>query len=168
MEDVHLKTYLNDHLAACVTKIELARRCLSNNRSTELARTLEGALIFLQRDRQRMKLLLQRLQGSEDLVKQLGGWALEKVGRLKLNNSLFRYSDLSRVIELETLLVGIEASIKMWNGLERTRKDDPRFSDIRFAESRKEASDILEELEERHMEACLAAFGRKDPVRQTS
>jgi hypothetical protein len=168
MEDTHLRTYLNDHLAACITKIELARRCLSNNRNTELAGTLEGTIVFLQKDRERIKLLLQRIQGTEDVVKQLGGWALEKVGRLKLNNSFFRYSDLSRVIELETLLVGVEASIKMWDGLETTRKGDPRFSDTQFAESREEALRILEELKERHLASCKVAFGLKERGRPSS
>ena len=41
--------------------------------------------------------------------KMLGGWALEKAARLKPNGRLLRRSPLSDLIELEGLLLGVQA-----------------------------------------------------------
>ena len=46
---------------------------------------------------------MEDLGFDSDTMKDLGGWALEKVGRLKLNGQLTGYSPLSRVVELEGL-----------------------------------------------------------------
>jgi len=168
MEDAHLTTYLNDHLAACVAQIELARRCLSNNRDTELGRTLDACIAFFEGERQKMKRMLRDLKGTEDLVKQFGGWALEKMGRLKMNNTLFRYSELSRVIEVETLLVGLEADVKMWAALKASRSDDPRFAGVNFTESAEQAESLYKDLERHHLDACKLAFGTKKPAAQSA
>lgn len=158
MQDAYLVTYLNDHLGASVAGIELAQRCLSNNRESELGKFLEQFVLVLQEEQVRIRKLLKRLDAAESSVKKLGGWMLEKVSRLKLNNSLFRYSDLSRVIELETLVAGLQAQSSMWRVLENCRSDDTRFLGIDFATARIKSEEMLDKMKEYHARAADVAF----------
>ncbi|MEM5788104.1 MAG: hypothetical protein AAGU11_12360, partial [Syntrophobacteraceae bacterium] len=61
MQDAYLVTYLNDHLGASVAGIELAQRCLSNNRESELGKFLEQFVLVLQEEQVRIRKLLKRL-----------------------------------------------------------------------------------------------------------
>lgn len=158
MKDAYLITYLNDHLGASVAGIELAQRCLSNNRGSELGGFLEHFLLVFQEEQLRIRKLLKRLNASESSVKKLGGWMLEKVGRLKLNNALFRYSDLSRLIELETLVAGLQAQSSMWRILEKYRSGDARFQGIDFSLAREQSEQMLEKMKEHHSLAAQQAF----------
>lgn len=158
MQDENLLTYLNDHLGASVAGIELTHRCLSNNRNSELGKFLEHLLLVLREEQVRIRKLIRRLGGTESVAKKLGGWALEKVGRLKLNNALFRYSDLSRVVELETLLAGLQAQAGMWRAMEAFRSDDPRFDGIDFSTAKEQSEEMLRKMQEFHAQAAELAF----------
>jgi hypothetical protein len=68
-----------------------------------------------------------------DRVKESAGWAAEKVGRLKLNGSLWRYSPLSRITELEALLLAADATAAMWRSLEELLGGDPEHREVDFA-----------------------------------
>ncbi len=159
MRDAYLVTYLNDHLGLSVAEIELARRCLSSNRESELGKFLEELLLALEEDQVRIRKLLKRLNASESTVKKLGGWMMEKAGRLKLNNSLFRYSDLSRLIELETMAAGLQAKAAMWSVLGNYRSGDPRFDGIDFSQARSQSEQMLEGVMNHHARAAEQAIG---------
>lgn len=158
MQDDFLITYLNDHLGASVAGIELARRCLSNNRGSELGSFLETFLLVLHEEQVRLRKLIKRLDATESMVKKVGGWTIEKIGRLKLNNSFLRYSELSRVIELETLLAGLQAQLSLWSALEQYRSNDRRFEGIDFSQARRQAEETLGKLKEFHSQAAKTAF----------
>lgn len=114
-----LGIYLNDHLAGAMGGLELARRALRNNRGTPLAADLERIVKEIEEDRVSLEGLMERLRISKSPVKAPVAWALEKVGRLKLNGRLLEYSPLSRVIELELLSSGVETKLAMWTALKR-------------------------------------------------
>ena len=77
-----ISIYLNDHLAGSVVAAELARRS---------AMDLEGVRV--------------------DRAKLAAAWVAEKAGRLKLNGSVFSYSPLSRLEELEFLSLAVEGKL---------------------------------------------------------
>lgn len=60
-------------------------------------------------------------------------WA-ERVGRLKLNGRLRGYSPLSRFVELEFLLMGIEGKKQLWTTLRDLAELDSRLPKINFDE----------------------------------
>jgi hypothetical protein len=62
---------------------------------------------------------MERLRISRSPVKPLGAWVMEKLGRLKLNGRVRSYSPLSRVLELESLTIGITGKIRLWTALEQ-------------------------------------------------
>jgi len=55
------------------------------------------------------------------------GTAAEKAARLKLNGHVLTRSPLSRVVELEALLAGVEGKRSGWRTLRHLAKTDDRF-----------------------------------------
>ena len=109
MSEQHLNTYLNDHLALLVGEAELAERCRSSNADTELGGFLERLIADLREERRLLHEMLELLGASPDRLKQGAAWLAEKAGRLKPNNALLKYSELSRLIELEALAAAAHA-----------------------------------------------------------
>lgn len=155
-----LGIYLNDHLAGAIAGRELAKRCRSNNRGTALASYLATFLKELQADDAAVRETLLRIGVKPDVVKQAAGWLAEKVGRLKLNGQLIRYSDLSRLEEIEALCAGVELKRSLWRSLRRVAVSDVRLGAIDFDRLEERAEAQRTALEGFRMQAVARAFGR--------
>ncbi|MDP9295237.1 MAG: hypothetical protein M3O88_00900 [Actinomycetota bacterium] len=112
-----VKIYLNDHLAGSVVGRELAKRCLANNRDTPLGRYLETFLEQQAEDQETLQRVMRRLRVRRTRWKLAAAWGAERVGRIKLNGRISSYSPLSRLIELEGLLLGVEGKRAAWSSL---------------------------------------------------
>jgi hypothetical protein len=114
-----LAIYLNDHLAGATIGVELALRAARENAGSELGDFLRDVLHpEIREDRQTLERLMGQLGIERSRPKVAAAWAAEKVGRLKLNGELTRYSPLSRLLELEGLTAGIEGKRAFWLALE--------------------------------------------------
>ena len=102
-----LATYLNDHLGGSATGRQLAQRALQANRGNEYGIVLEDVARQIEEDVASLETVMDRLGVKPDRVKEAMGWTFEKFGRLKLNGQLLGYSPLSRLVELEGLMLGI-------------------------------------------------------------
>jgi hypothetical protein len=113
-----LAIYLNDHLAAATGGVELARRARASNEDDDL---LGPPLVTIceevEADRETLVAIMEELGIRRDPVKPVAAWAAEKLGRLKPNGQLTGYSPLSRVVEMEVLLIGIAGKTGMWRAL---------------------------------------------------
>ena len=69
----------------------------------------------------------------EDALKVAVGWGVEKASRFKPNGGL-GYTPLSRLEELEALLLGVTGKLGLWQALRRTHGDDPRLSGVDLQE----------------------------------
>jgi hypothetical protein len=125
-----LATYLNDHLGGSATGRELARRALANNRGNEYGVVLEDVVRQIEEDGDALEELMDRLGVKPDRVKEAMGWTFEKLGRLKLNGQVLGYSPLSRLVELEGLMLGVTGKRAMWVALLSVLADDPRLEGI--------------------------------------
>jgi hypothetical protein len=112
-----LAIYLNDHLAGSTAGVELARRAASSNAGTEYGDVLSGIAREIEEDRATLEALMDRLGVGRDRVKLAAAWVGEKAGRLKLNGHLFSYSPLSRLEEIEFLLLGVTGKLALWRAL---------------------------------------------------
>jgi hypothetical protein len=113
-----LEIYLNDHLAGASGGVELARRLRASNRDdTVFGETLSRVCAEIEADRTVLEQVIEGLGYSRSRVKPAAAWVAEKLGRLKLNGQLRGYSQLSRLIELEGLLIGITGKIGLWETL---------------------------------------------------
>src|SRR6476469_2497803 len=112
-----LPIYLNDHLAGSVVGVGLARRCLRENRGSELEEFLRWLVSEIVEDRATLIQLMERLGVPRSKSKTAAAWTAEKLGRLKLNGQITGYSPLSRLVELEGLATGIEGKRSLWLAL---------------------------------------------------
>jgi hypothetical protein len=113
-----LEIYLNDHLAGATGGVELARRLRASNRDDAVfGATLSRVCAEIEADRAVLEQVIEGLGYTRSKVKPAAAWVAEKLGRLKLNGQLRGYSPLSRLIELEGLLIGITGKIGLWQTL---------------------------------------------------
>ena len=153
-----LGIYLNDHLTGATAGIELAKRCMGSNEDTPLGHYLARFVGEIVEDRDAVRDLLARLGVGENRAKQLGGYVAEKLGRLKFNGQLTGYSDLSRLIEVEGLCLGVEGRISLLRSLQRIRRH-PHVAVMDLDKMLERAQRQRVELEEFRLEAALTAFG---------
>jgi hypothetical protein len=123
-----LAIYLRDHFAGSIAAIELIERSARSNTANELGSFLTNLHEEIRADQQTLLDVMRALAVEPSRVKNGVGWAVEKVGRLKLNGRLLRYSPLSRVYELETLEAGIVGKRSLWTNLQVL--DDPRLGGV--------------------------------------
>src|SRR3954469_22583233 len=152
----NLATYLNDHLAGATIGRELAKRARSNNRGTEFEATLEWLVEQIVEDREALLGIMRAVGAPEDHLKKLAAFAVERAGRLKPNNSLFSYSPLSRLVELEGLVLGVTGKLGGWRALQQL--DDPRLADFDLEELAQRAIEQRDRVEEQRREAARIAF----------
>lgn len=150
-----LSIYLNDHLTALTAGVELARRSAGSNEGTPLGGFLTEAGAALEAERAVLIDLMDRLSVRRDHLKQAAGWSGEKLGRFKLNGRLRGYSPLSRVTELEALLLLTRMNAALWRGLVPLLGSDPDFRDLDL-EMRAGNADALADRVEEHRVAAVA------------
>jgi len=126
----YLSIYLNDHLAAAVGAVQLARRAARQNRGSEYGEVLERLAAEIDEDRHALQDLMKQLGVRGDPVKLLASVAGEKLGRFKLNGELTRYSPLSRLKELELLSLGVEGKLALWRALRANVDADVDFDPL--------------------------------------
>lgn len=141
-----------------MTGYELAKRCLSSNVGTPLGDYLRTFVAELEEERAELHRVMDAFGLQRDKVKDAMGWVAEKAGRLKLNGQLTGYSPLSRLWELEGLMLGVTGKRSLWRSLKRSVGEDPRLGTIDLDHLEKQAQAQLEELERHRLEAAERAF----------
>lgn len=159
-----LGIYLNDHLAGAIVGRELSKRSAKSNQGTEFGPFLVKLSAEIEEDERSLRMIMDRLGVKPNPVKDSGAWLAEKFGRLKLNGSLTGYSELSRVVELEGLTVGITGKLALWRSLKESAATggqsldgqslDGIDLDLLLARAEKQLSDV----EERRVTAARMAF----------
>ncbi|HEY0277742.1 MAG TPA: hypothetical protein VGC32_05700 [Solirubrobacterales bacterium] len=109
-----LGIYLNDHLAGATAGVGRARMARDANQGTEFGVPLATVCGEIEEDRETLENLIDDLGIGRSKVKPAIGWLGERLGRLKPNGRLRGYSPLSRVVDLEVLLLGISGKHRLW------------------------------------------------------
>ena len=155
----YLPIYLNDHLTGVTIGVELAKRVRGENEGTELGLFLDELCAEVVEDRDTLLSLMRNLGIAPSRSKVAAGWTAEKLGRLKLNGEITRYSPLSRLVELEGLASGIEAKLAMWLALQEIRDRDERLQAAPLEELAARARSQRERLEPHRHAAARTALG---------
>ena len=159
MEDNKLlRIYLNDHLAGSVAGHELAKRTMSNNAGTPLADYLIEFIQQLEEEQGVVEGILDSFEASPDRIKQMAAWIAEKAGRLKLNGQITGYSDLSRLLEIEGLCLGVEGKLSLWRSLKRVKEHHQELRAVDLDHLIERAEKQRARLEGFRREAAQTAF----------
>ena len=159
VDNKYLSIYLNDHLAGAVAGVELAKRSAGNNKGTQWGSFLDRLGDEIEEDRAALLDLMKTLGIKQDILKDAAAWLGEKVGRLKLNGQLVGYSDLSRLVELDGLALGITGKLALWRGLQEAAIPAVQQSGVDLDALAERARQQRDELEDYRLRAARAAFG---------
>jgi len=151
-----LKTYLQDHHAGSVVGVELAKRSADSNSDWSHGAEIADLRDEIATDREALERVMDHLGVSPSKVKDGLGWTGEKLGRLKPNDHLLTRSPLSRVIELEGLVVGVTGKGALWHALRTAIGDSIGGVDI--AELSARADSQCSRLETLRRAAAAEAF----------
>jgi hypothetical protein len=154
-----LRIYLQDHLAGSTGGLELARRARGANEDTAYGEPLAKLADDIEADRRSLESIMDDLGFGADRAKNVAFWVGEKAGRLKLNGQLTGYSPLSRVIELEGLITGVNGKRSLWLMLREVAGSVPELDPDRLGRLVERAEQQLETLHELRSRAGREAFG---------
>ena len=158
MNEKYLRIYLQDHLAGSTAGLGLARRLRGENEGTDYGAPLAKVADEIEADRRQLEGIMEDLGFGGDRLKNITAWGFEKLGRLKLNGELTRYSPLSRVVELEGLLTGITGKKGLWIALLEVAPSEPRLEAALLERLRDRAEEQRTTVEELRQKAAREAF----------
>ena len=153
-----LRIYLGDHWAGQAAGRKLAERCLHNNRGTPVGEYLERFLEQLVTDADLLAVVMGRVGVGPDRAKEVLALAAERLGRFKPNGRLLAYSDLSRVLELEGLVIGVEGKAGLWRALADVAETDDRLEGLDFEGALRRARTQRTRLDRLRRDAARLAF----------
>ncbi|MFD4947958.1 hypothetical protein ACFWNT_36960 [Streptomyces sp. NPDC058409] len=153
-----LGIYLNDHLAGATFGIGLAQRIAHQHRHSARSADLQRISDEVAQDRQTLLELMDALGVPARRYKVYGGWAAERLGRLKPNGVLYRRSGLSTFIELETLRLGVEGKTLIWRTLLVVAAGEPRLDESQLQALLDRARGQIDTLEKLRLAAAAAVF----------
>lgn len=158
VNDQALRIYLNDHLGASVGAIEWAEHCLARTSSGALNTFLHTFLREVKEEQAVLRDMVDRIGGTENRLKQATAWVAEKAHRLKPNDDLLHYTDLTRLEALESLGTAVSGKLMLWKGFAVILADEPRFEDIDFQFFEQRSKEQLAGIEQHRLAAARCAF----------
>jgi hypothetical protein len=155
-----LRVYLNDHLMGAAANVQLALRTAGSQRGTELGRDLDAIAAQISDDYAALVDIMRSVGVTPRRTFAWLGRVGERLGRFKLNGRLLRGSELSTLVELEALRLGVLGKLQGWRSLAVAAQRDARLDGERLR--------ALEESAARQADAlasmCVAAAALLGPV----
>ena len=154
-----LDVYLNDHLAGSAAAVELVERIRDNNEGTPLAAHMAGLLGEIEADKDTLSAIMERLGVVRSTPKQVAGKVLETLSRLRLNERVTGSAEVTRLMELETLSLGIEGKVSLWRSLSEVIESRPELVEFDLPTLASRGVSQRAGVEPFRLEAAAAALG---------
>ena len=129
MAGTNLGAYLNDHRAGAMAGSELAKSLRAKFEGTAQEAFFSELAADIEADLATLDALMERLDVEKDTFKAAAGWMVEKLSRLARNGLVSQSPQLTTLLEEETLSLGIEGKLALWNGLKTVADSYPPLSD---------------------------------------
>lgn len=154
-----LETYLNEHLAGAMAAVDLAGKAAAQNGGNRVGVFLAELQREIDADRVTLEGIMDRLGVEKGGLKASAGRVAERISRLRLHEKVTGDPDLSRLLELETLIMGVAAKVRLWQSLQQSAAVEPRLGDVDLDTLLRRGQDQLAGLDEHHREAAARALG---------
>lgn len=154
----NLGTYLNDHLAGAHSGAEMARTLHDDVQGDADAATLGTLGTEIAEDLETLRELLKLIGGSTQAVKQAVGWVAEKAQRVGISQARTGSSHLTRLLQAESLCLGVEGKLALWQALIEVRSAFPQLDDVDLPALVERARDQRMRLENVRLAAARQAF----------
>ncbi len=158
-----LDVYLNDHHAGSAAAVELVERIRDNNEGTKLASHMERLLRDIEADQATLGAVMEALGVSTSTSKQVAGKVLESLSRFRLNERVTGNEDVTRLMELETLSLGIEGKLALWRSLGQVVASRPALADFDLPALADRAVKQRARVEPFRLQAAAEAFTPSEP-----
>ena len=117
MENEHLATYLNDHLAGSVVAVELMEHLEATFADSPVAAFVAELRADIEADRSELESIMARLDIAESRTRKASAWIAEKFTELKLRLDDPSGGELRLFESYEALSLGIEGKRSLWRAL---------------------------------------------------
>lgn len=128
--DDQLGAYLTDHLAGSTAGVNLARQILSESEGTPLGAFMAGVVADIEADQKVLEDLIERLGIERGPLKQAATWMAEKLSRVRFNPVSLGSRELELLMELETLWMGVNGKLSLWESLHELKATDGRLASL--------------------------------------
>ncbi|MDQ6774188.1 MAG: hypothetical protein M3024_14605 [Candidatus Dormibacteraeota bacterium] len=112
--------------------VDLAEQIRSQNEGTSLSTYLIILIHEIEEDRDTLVTVMERLGVERNPVKEAAGWVAEKVSRLKFQVPVGVDAQVSRLLEVDTLLTGLFGKQALWQILGKVSAAEPRLTEFDF------------------------------------
>lgn len=159
MAHTALDVYLNDHLAGSTLGRDLARQLESQNEGTPLGERMGSIASAIEADREALEDLMERLGTTANPLKQSVTWLTEKVARLKFSGTTTGDRELGTFLALETLSLGVEGKLSLWQALAAIAGDEPALREMDLPDLMRRAETQRVALERERLALVPEALG---------
>lgn len=153
-----LGAYLNDHRAGATAAVHLLERLAESGGDAVDSGALARLCEDIAADLGALEDVMRRLDIPHDTVREAGGWMGEKLSRLRLSPVVTGSEELSHLLELETITLGVHGKRSMWRSLQVVADHDQRLADVDLERLQDRARQQAEDLEDRRRQLARAAF----------
>ena len=122
----------------------------------------------IEEDREALVRIMERVGARKRRWRQAGAWLGERLARAKPNGALLGYSPLSRVLELEGMIMGVTGKLELWRSLRELSRGDSRLSAEELDALAGRAEEQRALLEVLHSRAATDAFVPATRTRRAS
>ncbi len=152
-----LGAYLTDHMAGSVSASDLARRGAKDN-DGPLGTFFTGLAREIDTDRRTLGAIAAQVGVQAGPVKQAGSVAVERPGRFTIDQRVTASADLSLLLELELLYLGIQGKHVLWRTLQVIAGNDQRLADFDFGTLSARAREQLDAVEAQRLKVAASAL----------
>lgn len=158
----NLGTYLNNHLGGASAGVEMARTLQESAKGEPDAELLGPIAADVEQDLETLRGLVEMLGGTQSRVRQAAGWVAEKAQRLGVAAPVTGHPHLTRLLQAETLALGVEGKLALWLALSEVVSAHPRLADVDLPTLVERAHDQHRRLEAVRLAAARRAFAAAD------
>jgi hypothetical protein len=140
-----LATYVNDHLGGAQIALQVLEAMRDQHEDKKFRKFAESLLPEIQGDDNTLRSITEKIGTNPSVVKQLGGWLMEKAARIKLGHT--GSTNFEMFESLELLALGIHGKLCLWKALEVASKLDSRLREYNFTELKSRAEQQYDKVE---------------------
>jgi hypothetical protein len=127
-----LVTYLNDHLGGAQIAIQLLEGMRDQHDDPTFRELASALLPEIQADDDKLRSIAEKIGAGPSVIKQAGGWLVEKLARAKLGHTGSTNFELFESLEL--LALGIHGKLILWKALDAASGLDSRLREFDYKE----------------------------------
>ena len=153
-----LRIYLNDHLAGSVAALELLDHLTDLHSDPARKQFFVGLRAEIEEDQKVLQRMLAQVGGEESPVRKAAAWLTEKLGRAKLKLEDSGDGELRVFEALETLALGIQGKLTLWQALEAAADRIPQFQGMDFPRLKQRALQQHQRVEDQRLQSARTAL----------